>query len=794
MIAIELNKCLLRPMIVGFMWLAFGLINFHGSVVAQQNTTSGKPIPFDLAFHRHELTDIVLSPDGKLVAYSVHIAPDKVSQGGEYYLPNGVPTSIANRILYIADVATGKQTQVGTNGVNSWRPAFSRDGSQLAFYSDKGDAAHLWIYDLKTRKARQLKNIIVKPQLWIGDEPQWSPDGKEIFVPESLPKPAPKPEAKNDGTKLTVTVRLAGDELPKTANKKDSNATIPPTIPPLWQEFHTTIVAVNTKTGSVRTVVPSTATPTPNVLEVSPSGKWVLYVSLIEQKSLQKMSLFQTIAMAPANGGPVRTVVPEVPMRMGALKGSFSMHPQKDQIFWIKDGKLWTVNLTTGPLTPKSLIPDYDLSPTPISFTSDGNAIVAGIHSTADKSNAGFRMAVIPLNGSDVVPIEVPAGTSLTGFLRKGNGATLWQPQTDTILAFGRDNKTGESIYAEVNIRTGSSNLLWKGDKSPYILGAGPSGTWVGIYGDVNSPADLFRVSSDFKNNEKITHLEPRLDNVTFGSVETFTTSVTRYDGGKEVTSAIVLPPGAKRGDKLPTVVIVYPRSMGMPASALSNFAGGDAAEIPAAIYATNGYAVLLTQCPIRPVGQAGGAIINDILSIIEPQVRHAIELGYVDENRIAVSGHSFGGYSTAALLCATNLFKAGIANAGAYNLPFDDYYMNPSGGYFSEEGKTQDYWNMSGDLWQAQKEYIDASPFFRADKISSPLLMIHGTDDKVCSIEDARLMFNALRHLKKTVQLAEYTGEGHFMSNWSLVNITDAAKRAIAFLDKYVKPVKTTN
>jgi dipeptidyl aminopeptidase/acylaminoacyl peptidase len=429
---------------------------------------------------------------------------------------------------------------------------------------------------------------------------------------------------------------------------------------------------------------------------------------------------------------------------------------------------------------------DYDFSPAPIIFTNDDNALVTGVRPSGDKSNAQFRMSVIPLNGEAVKPIEIPSGITFSGLLRKEGGAKLWQPQPDALVMSGRENSTGNNVFVKLSLKADSPQILWKGAKSPFIIGASEDGQLIGIYGDVNTPADLYRVSSDFSQKERITQVEPRLEGVTFGPVETFTAEAPRYEGGKEVTSAIVLPPGAKRGDKLPTVVVVYPRSMGMPGAATQSFGGGDAAGVPASIYTTNGYAVLFTQAPLRKVGEPGN-IIPDILAVIEPQVRRAVELGYTDEKRIAVTGHSFGGYSTAALLSATNLFKAGIANAGSYDLAFIDYFMGADGGYFSEPGKTQAYWNMRGNLWEDQKSYIDASPFFRADKINAPLLIIHGIGDKVCSIEDARLMFNALRRLGKTAQLAEYADEGHFYSDWSLTNRSDVSRRAVEFLNKHI-------
>ena len=66
--------------------------------------------------------------------------------------------------------------------------------------------------------------------------------------------------------------------------------------------------------------------------------------------------------------------------------------------------------------------------------------------------------------------------------------------------------------------------------------------------------------------------------------------------------------------------------------------------------------------------------------------------------------------------------------------------------------------------------------------------MLVIGTEDPICPVEDSRRMFNALRSLGRTVQLAEYAGEGHVLSDWSPVNAADGARRMLEFMDKYVK------
>ena len=88
--------------------------------------------------------------------------------------------------------------------------------------------------------------------------------------------------------------------------------------------------------------------------------------------------------------------------------------------------------------------------------------------------------------------------------------------------------------------------------------------------------------------------------------------------------------------------------------------------------------------------------------------------MGVGDRNRVAVGGHSYGAFMTANLLAHTKLFKAGIARSGAYNRT-----LTPFG--FQNEDRT---------YWQAPELYNDMSPFSYADKIKTPILLVHGEMD----------------------------------------------------------------
>ncbi len=136
--------------------------------------------------------------------------------------------------------------------------------------------------------------------------------------------------------------------------------------------------------------------------------------------------------------------------------------------------------------------------------------------------------------------------------------------------------------------------------------------------------------------------IEPRLVGRELGPVETFQTVVPLHDGGlKAVQTAVLLPPGSKRGDRLPAIVSVY------GGSDLSRnvraYGAGYVATVPTPVFTTRGFAVLLTAAPMGPEGRPGQPI-EDLRDLILPQVGRAAELGFIDINRVAVAGQSYGG------------------------------------------------------------------------------------------------------------------------------------------------------
>ena len=89
---------------------------------------------------------------------------------------------------------------------------------------------------------------------------------------------------------------------------------------------------------------------------------------------------------------------------------------------------------------------------------------------------------------------------------------------------------------------------------------------------------------------------------------------------------------------------------------------------------------------------------------------------------------------------------------------------------------------------WADLERYIANSPYYQADKIRTPLLLIHGEKDDACPVIEARKMFNALDRLDRKAELAVYAGEGHALGLWSVPNAVDASQRMLDFLAQHLR------
>jgi dipeptidyl aminopeptidase/acylaminoacyl peptidase len=247
---------------------------------------------------------------------------------------------------------------------------------------------------------------------------------------------------------------------------------------------------------------------------------------------------------------------------------------------------------------------------------------------------------------------------------------------------------------------------------------------------------------------------------------------------GVPLSFTLYLPPGYRKGTALPTVVWAYPYEY-TDASTAGQISGSTKRFTTVTgssplFFALRGYAVLFNAAMpvIGDPAMFNNTYLEQIVMDAKAAIDKAAEMGVTDPARVGVGGHSYGAFMTANLLTHSNLFKAGIAESGAYNRT-----LTPFG--FQTERRT---------IWEAPDVYLKMSPFLSADKVKSALLLIHGeADDNTGTFPiQSERMYAAVRGNGGVVRLVTLPYEAHGYRG--LESIEHVLYEEISWFDKYVK------
>ena len=251
---------------------------------------------------------------------------------------------------------------------------------------------------------------------------------------------------------------------------------------------------------------------------------------------------------------------------------------------------------------------------------------------------------------------------------------------------------------------------------------------------------------------------------------------------GVDLTGDLYLPKGynKEKDGPLPVLIWAYPREFNNAADAAQIRGSKDrfttiswASPI---FYVTQGFAVLdNAEMPIVSTDSSkkpNDNFLDQLRLNAEAAINNLSDMGVGDRKRVAVGGHSYGAFMTANLLAHTNLFKAGIARSGAYNRT-----LTPFG--FQAEDRT---------FWEAPALYSTMSPFNYADKIKTPLLLIHGdTDDNQGTFPiNSERLYAAIKGNGGTVRFVFLPYEAH--SYRGKENLLHMLWEQNEWLKKYVK------
>ncbi len=247
---------------------------------------------------------------------------------------------------------------------------------------------------------------------------------------------------------------------------------------------------------------------------------------------------------------------------------------------------------------------------------------------------------------------------------------------------------------------------------------------------------------------------------------------------GTPLQGILFTPDDFDPSTQYPMMVYFYERSSDGIHQHRSVRPGGSSVSVP--FYVSRGYVVFIPDIPYE-IGYPGESALDAVV----PGVLSLVARGFVKEDKIGVQGHSWGGYQIAYMVTKTNLFAAAEAGAPVSNM------TSAYGGIRWQSGMSRMFQyertqsRIGGTLWESTNEYLHNSPVFYADKIHTPVLMMHNDEDGAVPWYQGIEMFVAMRRLQKPVWMLNYNGQGHGLSREA--DRKDWAIRMQQFFDHYL-------
>ena len=287
-----------------------------------------------------------------------------------------------------------------------------------------------------------------------------------------------------------------------------------------------------------------------------------------------------------------------------------------------------------------------------------------------------------------------------------------------------------------------------------------------------------------FRNIKKKNQLTPITHFVNpFESIKNVSKEVIQYKrkDGVALSGTLYLPASYDKvkKEKLPLLIWAYPAEYKDKNSAGQNNQNPNEFTFPYygsfVYWVTKGYVVLDdASFPIIGEGttEPNDNFIKQLVDNAEAAINAVDALGYINKKKVAIGGHSYGAFMTANLLTHSNLFACGIARSGAYNRTLTPF------GFQSEQR----------NYWEVPEIYNTMSPFMNADKMKTPLLLIHGEADNnpgTFTLQTERY-FQALKGLGAPARMVILPKEAHGYA--AKENILHLLWEQDQFLEKYLK------
>src|SRR5690554_1555235 len=734
---------------------------------------------------------------------------DELRLGGLRINPNTNISSTASFInnLKIKKVSEQEETQVKglpTNPLISnliWAP----DETKLAFTNTTETGNELWILDLQTATAKKLTEAILNANL--GNPITWYRNSRQLLVsiiPSSRPdlidpeKAIPTGPIVSTAEEGVVSQNRTYQDLLKNKTDETNFETI------TTSEIYTIDLNGN-KTLFKRADLFTGKS-------FSPDGNYLMLTTIEKPFSyLVPLNRFPMKTVVYNTKGTAIKTVNEIPLNEIIPKGFMAVRKGKRNMAWRADqpATLFFVEALdegdpANEVTHRDVIYTWKapfnkapelLTKTPqrfggISWGDDETAIVY------DQWYDTRNIKTYLFNPSKISDLKIiwdrnyqDIYSNPGSFQTKRNefGRYVLQKEDHKLFLIGDGHsKEGQFPFIdELDLNTLKTNRLYQStftdriESITEIIDINRGEILVNIQSPTEYPNYYFRNIKNRKGLQQIT-----FNKNPFESIKDVHKEVIKYQrkDGVELSGTLYLPTGydlKNPKEKLPLLIWAYPTEYKDRNSAGQSSANPNEFTFPYygsfVYWVSKGYAVLDDAAfPILGEGdeEPNDTFIEQLTMNAEAAIDAVDKLGYIDRTKVGIGGHSYGAFMTANLLSHTDLFACGIARSGAYNRT-----LTP----FSFQREQRNY-------WEAPEIYNTMSPFMSADKMKTPMLLVHGEADNnpgTFTLQTERY-FQALKGLGAPVRLVILPKESHgYVAKENILHLLWEQEQ---FLDKHLK------
>jgi len=711
--------------------------------------------------------------------------------------------------LSVVDVTTRRETPIalpagGCADGFTW----AADGVSFAFRNTSGDAVELWAGN-RDGATHRVGDVRLNPML--GSSHRWAPDGKTLLV-KLVPGDIGAPPAAGAGAEGPRIQESTGGGEFSTYEARDTLRN--QTDAALFEYYGTSQLAlVDAATGAV------TRVGAPAVLsdvELSPDGEHILVTSIRKPYSYSvtygRFANDVEVWDRTGNATPLAKlpITDHVPIH-GVPTGprDHAWRPTEPAtLVWAEalDGGDWKTNV---PARDKVLMQSapFTASPVEIARTEQRYEGIdwterrgTGLLQEYDDNRHWRRTFLIDADHSETKPRLIWDLSSDESYGDPGqpvyrilpNGQWAIRQKGDTIFLSGQGASTsGDRPFLDsFDLRTGKPRRLFRSGKDAYEY-------FLTFANDATDALLTWRQTPSEPPNLMLRTLGAPVPGAAPGEATIASTVRTitqipdptpavraikkrlvtyKRKDGVELSFTLYTPPDYKEGTRVPAILYAYPLDYASSKTA-GQVSGSEQTFTRLGDYRLlllSGYA-LIDNAAFPIVGdpkKAYDTYIDQLVEDAQAAVDKAVEIGVVDRDRIGVTGHSHGALMTANLVAHTDLFRAGVATSGAYNKT-----LTPFG-----------FQNESRSVWNAQDVYLKVSPYFFANRMKAPLLLMHGSDDAnpgTTPLQSEQL-FQAIRGNGGVVRLVMLPHEPHWYA--SMESNEQLAYEELRWFDKYVK------